>query len=382
MGDIRFRIDSLSDWSGVNFIKAVMNVIKESDMLVIESYGEHEPTRKISSKNEEDGIAKIWEKAGSVSLAGNTPFPWLLTIYSKDKMPLAQMLGSIDEKYFYNNETINMLINFVKQLFVLANAEYGSIYHEKEYAAENMFLANNFVSIIHCIPGLYWINIFGQSFINYFSLQFLESCPHYKYELLKLNNETDAFILFTANSPKGYRSFRTLLLKLSIKKYLGKEFFFNKYHPFRKCNNIGIKVDYHISVSPIPYNELVNDPNIFILHAHEYALQYAQEQALDFSKRSLLKVNDIISNSTLDIPNTNKDINTLFYKTVAYYGEVFRKLTNGKWEIIPDHNGQKVPVITFDDGVHENVVATVLEIWGQNDESLSLVSRLEHINEP
>ena len=135
-------------------------------------------------------------------------------------------------------------------------------------------------------------------------------------------------------------------------------------------------------MSPIPYNELVNDPNIFILHAHEYALQYAQEQALDFSKRSLLKVNDIISNSTLDIPNTNKDINTLFYKTVAYYGEVFRKLTNGKWEIIPDHNGQKVPVITFDDGVHENVVATVLEIWGQNDESLSLVSRLEHINEP
>lgn len=133
------------------------------------------------------------------------------------------------------------LIEFFKELFTVSQGEYGFLAMEDEYKKKNFLITKEktgtlerFVgdNLERSLPGIYWANIFGNNYVNWFGRSKFKSLPcHHEEEL-----SDGGYLILSAQDPSLYNEVETQISEKVITDYLGRGAFFDIENPDRICN--------------------------------------------------------------------------------------------------------------------------------------------------
>lgn len=132
----------------------------------------------------------------------------------------------IDEKHFKSIVQERELLNLTIDMCRLINADYGSIAHIEQGKRQSAVLTP-----AERLPGIYWANLFGRPYIEFFGREKLLATPCY--EVGEIND--DLILLLTAESLNAPEMIESDKVVNQIKEYLNQNAFAGPNFPEEPC---------------------------------------------------------------------------------------------------------------------------------------------------
>jgi hypothetical protein len=148
---------------------------------------------------------------------------------------------NLEASFFITDESDQRFLRFVEALFVWSDGLYAFSCHRNEFDQQNRLprptmirgklIATASYPIIGCLPGVYWTNIFGAPYINWFGYERIVSAPGYS--IKEFGN--GAVMILAGKSPLHYSTYQAV--EEGIRKHLGEQAFFDIENPTRACDS-------------------------------------------------------------------------------------------------------------------------------------------------
>lgn len=243
MESLKMVLKSSGDWSRIEKANKLVSILaSEDDFITPEIYDQYEPEKYSFDPSNLTNLHEFWtSKAPCVIFKRKNPYlNWINVTIARGKR-FNEFLSSYDIRYFINEDKIQKLVSFAKQLYDWGNVDYGYICHQEDWEMKNKFLKPIIVNgkplttggvwLRESLPGLYWMNIFGSIYVNFIGRNKFESLSAYEKEELS----DGGYIVFASHSPLDFNKPETQKLQNEIINHLGYEIFFDKSNPTKKC---------------------------------------------------------------------------------------------------------------------------------------------------
>jgi len=363
MDFVEFTLKSSKDWSSAEKADQLAKVLtSESDFIVPEKFDQREPEHFTFDPENLTKLHEFWtSRSPDVLFKRKKPYlNWLNLTIAHGKR-FNEILSGFDDRYFKEEDKIAKLISYVKQLYKWGDIDHGYVCHRKDWEIKNKFerpteikgrpVSTGGVWLGEFLPGIYWINFFGPTYINFFGKERFVSLPtYYKEEL-----QDGGFMVLTAQSPFDYDKSKTKKLEKEIIAHLGSDAFFDKSNPTKQCQVPELIKEYASKPVEViaydPIKDTISDVNLFIEEVPQLAEELLNQLNNDsnYSVESL----DLLDNFILKKSYHNAEPwetekgRHLLKQITAYYGEVRRRNLKGNWSIKKGSGGDLHPVIVF-----------------------------------
>jgi hypothetical protein len=371
MGYIEMNMKSTQCWNASSKAQEFVNIlISEGDFLLPQKYDSREPERYVFEANNLAKLFEIWASdTGWLSLKRQKPFLWWMLIQNwryREHRQFNQIMSGFDERYFAKEDNVVKLLSCAKRLYVWGNMTYGYICHEQDWSRKNYFgiptkvasgktVSTGGLDLREGLPGIYWANLFGPIYVDFFGREKFLTAPAYHKEELP----DGGFLLLTAPSPLDYGRPEVQALEEALIDHLGRDAFFEKAYPEKPCQVPHFTFNQAAFGRPIeivaydPISEVIPDPYRFVQEAPllAEALIRRFQGKLDYSPESLKQVDDFILKRSYRRPEPwrrGEEGVRLMQELTAYYGEVLRRHLGGRWVVDDRGEGNKPhPAVIF-----------------------------------
>ena len=330
-------------------------------------------------------------------LTRRKPFQWESTFEwnYRDFSVFNETRLFLPEDYFSDPRNSEMLLKYVKRVYEWGAIAHGFVAHEQDWITKNYFGLPTLVAGGHKVstgglrleqglPGIYWANLFGSQYVEFFGRDRLYSVPAYYREKL----HDGGLLVLTAPSPLDYQQPEVLTVQEAIIDHLGRDAFFERANPTKPCRAPTFtfeQLPYGGLAGPIAYDPIrlvIPDAHKFITEAPKLADQFVQrlKGELDFSAESLRRVDRFVllrsrgrSQAWIDEPWSQ-----LIREVAAYYGEVLTRELHGQWLVAAGSSDEPHPVIVYainNEFDVEYVFTRVLKLWLERVREDGLYSR-------
>lgn len=140
------------------------------------------------------------------------------------------------DRAFERQRPLSELVDFTETLFEVSQGDYGFLALEDDYESKNLLRTQRSTMFVGTdpergIPGIYWVNLFGPSYVKWLREERLVSIPS-----IQLRHLDNGGILFRAyENPSDYSNEIGVQCVIETKKRLGSDRFFDIKEPNRSC---------------------------------------------------------------------------------------------------------------------------------------------------
>lgn len=218
-------------WIGKSKALEFLELFDNAD-LRLEKFGTSE-TRTFPLKKDLTNFINTWDQKRYIILKSQSPWKSLVSVMMYPA-GISHIAVYISEAYFEDATRINKFIALVRYMYSWGDFDYSFVAHEDEYENKNAYYLGD-QKIIGggrldiCLPGVYWINLFGQKYSEWFGERKFKSIPAYSRELF----ENGGQIILTRSRLIPFEDKASVELEKKIKKHLGEKVFFDKDNPNR-----------------------------------------------------------------------------------------------------------------------------------------------------
>jgi hypothetical protein len=139
------------------------------------------------------------------------------------------------------SKSVNEVIRFFEDLFLVSEGDFGFLTMNEDHKNKNFLFrdlgggktSEEFVghNLEVCLPGIYWANVFGKLYVDWFGEEKFKTLPCFYKEQLK---DGSYFVQVAEDlnyykTPEGERAVQEVL------DHLGRDAFFDIRDPFRRC---------------------------------------------------------------------------------------------------------------------------------------------------
>jgi len=174
---------------------------------------------------------QLWNERGYIIL--KAPTPWrLLVMVMMFNIGTSYITVFINDKYFEDPLRTKAFMRLVKSIYTWGNIDHGFVLHEDESDEKNAFLVGvHKISGGHrlelCLPGIYWINLFGPRYVEWFGERRFQTLSAYERERMPDGGQ----LVLTRPTLLPFNDKASIKFEKGIKKHLGNRAFFDKKHP-------------------------------------------------------------------------------------------------------------------------------------------------------
>jgi hypothetical protein len=360
---VDFTLKSSKDWSSVEKADKLAHIfVSENDFILPEKFDQSEPEKFVFSPENFPKLHEFWtSKSPGVLFKRKKPYLSWLTLMISHGRRFNEILSGFDDRYFKKEDKITKFVSFAKQLYKWGNIDHGYICHRKDWQAKNRFekpieikgkpLMGGGNRLGESLPGIYWVNFFGPTYVNFFGKDKFTLLHAYAKEELP----DGGFLVMTAQSPFDYDKSETKKLEKEIIAHLGSDAFFDKSNPTKQCQVPELIKEYASKPVEViaydPIKDTIPDVNLFIEEVPQLAKELLNQlnDNGDYSIESLdLLDKFILKKSCHDAEPWKKEKGRRLLKQItAYYGEVRRRHLKGNWSTKEGSGGDLHPVIVF-----------------------------------
>ena len=219
----------------------------------------YEPIRLKFDRNDISAPIEWVSQVGSaVLLKKNRPFPYVAQIENQRHMLLWEGTGKKQKlmprrpdqvfltkiDFWIDTKVLKVtspeyLRQFFIDLFLVAEGDYGFMTLEADNKNKNYLITRERLGqrmryvgrdLEKCLPGVYWINIFGREYVDWFGRERLASVPCFRREELK-----DGSVLVQSAEDMHYFETEEAINAEKIIDHLGRDAFFDIKQPERAC---------------------------------------------------------------------------------------------------------------------------------------------------
>ena len=394
MDYIELVLKSSRDWSSVERADELVRIFASGgDFILPEKFDQRAPERFTFDPENLTKLHKFWtSRSPGVLFKRKKPYLNWLDLTISHVRRFNEILSGFDDRYFKEQDKVAKLISFVKQLYKWGNVDHGYVCHRKDWQAKNRFdrpieiegkpLMGGGTLLGESLPGIYWLNFFGPTYVSFLGKDKFVSLPtYYKEEL-----SDGGFMVLTAQSPFDYDKTETKKLEKEIIAHLGNDVFFDKSNPTKQCRVPGLIEEYASTPVEViaydPIKDIIPDVKLFIEEVAQLAegLLNQLNGDADYSVDSLdLLDNFILKKSYRNAEPWKKEKGRhLLQQITAYYGEVRRRELKGNWSTKQGSDGDLHPVIVFS-AKHrteiEYLFPHVIRLWTSRERTDGLSTR-------
>lgn len=209
---------------------------------VPDKFGDEDPPRHNFRASSTRDFVKLWAKRpGSLSVwkPGRMGFQALLSL--SEPMP-GLITFALHDEYFQSEENVAEFLEFSDELYDLFRPVYGEISHKKEWDSKTVVfepirIGNKMVNAeahlpvqpTRGVPGIFWANYFGPTFVNFYTQAKLEAAPGYSKKRLA----DGGYRVLTGSTPLNYLKPENQKMEQSLIEHLGPDTVFDKTTPDR-----------------------------------------------------------------------------------------------------------------------------------------------------
>jgi hypothetical protein len=208
-----------------------------------DAWGIHEPLDNIFSSENYEQMEDVWLKRKGLLFKRRAPRMWLsLEWWSEAKYPGRLSLG-IEDTFFENMENVQAFLDFATAIFEWGDMVYGFAAHDMSYERKNVLPRPTMIDgklikvggtdIRRCLPGVYWANFFGRTYIEWFGRNQVLTAPCHA----QLPLPDEGVLLLTAPTPLTYDMEKVQHQEEALQNHLGRDAFFDKSNPKRPCRS-------------------------------------------------------------------------------------------------------------------------------------------------
>lgn len=184
---------------------------------------------KIVNSNDLASSLEFWTKTENILFRRDSIYQSEIAITRGRSVPTPTFISCwIDESYFLDSKHIDSFLETSKQLYNLIHPKYGLIHRTEDkikIATINHPIYGKTITPINLqrnLPGIYWANYFGPSFVEKFGRIKLLSAPSYIIDELS----DGGILIITGPTPLVQKSPETVVIQNELRIYIGDEFFY------------------------------------------------------------------------------------------------------------------------------------------------------------
>ncbi|MEW6128675.1 MAG: hypothetical protein AB1757_16670 [Acidobacteriota bacterium] len=202
------------------------------DIYVPEKWGTEERTRKIFSLTDTSEILNEWviSKNKFKYLVFRRKYPVEVQMCIRIEHFARATFNGFDayirDKYIDSEDKVNTLLNFIEELCSVFTIDYGYISHIKQKRRQSFVLTP-----AERLAGIYWVNLFGKPYIDFFGRGKLLNSPCYEVREIK----EGLIILKTARTPLSPEILDDDSVAIHLKSYLNNNAFAGPNFPDQPC---------------------------------------------------------------------------------------------------------------------------------------------------
>ncbi len=204
--------------------------------LVPDKFGDEDPPRHNFKPSSTGSFLKLWRRRpGQLNMLklGRMGFQALLSL----SRPMPGLITfAIHDEYFQGTENTAKFLEFSDELYEMFKPVSGEISHKKEWDSKTVVIepikvgdktvnaeAHIAVRPTKGLPGIFWVNYFGPTFVDFYTRAKLEAAPCYN----KKRFADGGYRVLTGPSPLDYAKPETKKMEQDLIEHLGPDTFFD-----------------------------------------------------------------------------------------------------------------------------------------------------------
>lgn len=239
MLEVKFKLFSKTLWE--DRIESLVHILDKQTIFRPDKWGRTEPQRRKFTIEDLPEMQHCWNRYTGFSLKKRNPPFWMYLMRLMQIKKPNEMVMGIDESFFDSQDNVQAFLDFASTLFEWGDMIYGYACHEEDFERKNVLtrptlidgklIAVGGMNIHKCLPGIYWANFFGKTYVEWFGEERIRSSPCYAMEDLP----GGGILILTAHSPLAYD--KAQQFEGPLRSHLSEDAFFDITNPTRPCRS-------------------------------------------------------------------------------------------------------------------------------------------------
>jgi|SRR5467141_144212 len=205
-------------------------------------FGDEDPPRHNFEVRSSEDLLKLWaERPGQLIIERLGRMGFQALVHLSNPMPIL-ITFAVHDEYFQREENLGRFLEFSEELYGLTKPFYGEVSHKKDWDDKTVVITpvkigdRTVKAETHLspqptkgIPGIFWANFFGPTFVDFYSKAKLENAPGYS----KKELPDGGLLILTSKSPLDYPRPETKKVERDLLEHLGKDTVLDKTAPDR-----------------------------------------------------------------------------------------------------------------------------------------------------
>ena len=216
--------------AGHDTAAAFYHYLQQHPRFTPEKVGSFEPLHLPFGKAGEEGIVRLLvDEHMLLTVRSSAPHQHLTQINLVEPKKPNGLNHSIAAEDLGKSLSITDYIAFLKDLFLLFDFDYGCARHKEDWYRKNMEVTPRVkrsigVNLKQYLPGVYWANFFGLTYVRKFGSDTIRSAPAYSVEEVAESR----FLLLSTATPFEYDRPDIQQRERKIVEHLGRGAFFDR----------------------------------------------------------------------------------------------------------------------------------------------------------
>ena len=235
--DLTFK--SMSPWE--DRLGSLIALLGEQASFRPDKWGLTEDRLRVFTSSDLRLIQETWDRYHGIRIQSANSlmmFEW----WPKCEIP-GWFSMSVDAGFFASSDNIQTFLEFATSIYRWGDMVHGYACHWQDFERKNTLprptmiegklIATGGMDIRKCLPGIYWANFFGKSYVQWFGENTLISAPCFERRPLP----NGGILLLSASTPLDYAKADAQRREWAMRRHLGEDAFFDKNNPKRLCRS-------------------------------------------------------------------------------------------------------------------------------------------------
>jgi hypothetical protein len=260
----------------------------------------------------------------------------------------------VSEKFFERPARVEEFVGFIAKFCERFPVLFGSACPQEDWDAKHLLQEGYATSRVgdtlgKCVPGVYWMTVFGPPLVEHFGREKIEGLPVHRVV------DAGGLALVLRESPYGPELSERLRHDAEVARLLGEEFFFDVTQPKKECQPIpgvtsggaGVTTDTDEAeaepaakftikdLADVTVLDATGEPVTDLKELAEMLVVFLQEEvadATDYSRTALAALDAHFAEHTQRKEYKPEHLNKEFLPALgAYFGEVLVRNLKAKW---------------------------------------------------
>jgi hypothetical protein len=234
---IDLTLHSMSPWE--DRLGSLIALLSDQALFRPDKWGLTEDRLRVFTSSDLPLIQQTWDRYHGIRFRVQPAnFLMMFEWWPKCEIPGWFSMG-VDVGFFTSPGNIQAFLEFATSICWWGDMVHGYACHWQDFERKNTLpeptmiegklIATGGVDIRRCLPGIYWANFFGESYVQWFGADTLTSAPCFERRPLPKGG----VLLLSAPTPLDYTKADVQRRERAMRRHLGEEAFFDKKNPKR-----------------------------------------------------------------------------------------------------------------------------------------------------